>query len=271
MQMTRERRPLLLTARPSDVRMASFIGARKHISVRRGLLAFWLLAIYAAPFAKAQPCPTGIYSTFDFFGAYGSCTLPFGLGTISNIRFIPSFGPTHVIPGAITVSNSYPQLLFSFGTGQPNPTDTGTFSMAYTLTLPAGSTANFAGLGVNMVSLGTSLTGVGSFCLNGVFTGLPPTSCSGTAVNVTSFGSPSGPTSGTVSFPAATSVDVFESVTAQPGIETLNPTFNEFQGFTINASPTPSPTPAPSSLLLALAGLACVGLYLVRRNFVRSA
>src|SRR5205823_1356957 len=110
---------------------------------------------------------------------------------------------------------------------------------------------------------GPSATATELLCVNGTFTGFPSTSCSGTQVNVlpSSYAGTAGPL---VMFAAASSVDVYASVT-QYGVNPPGIGEAVVQNFT-TGSITPAPVPVPPSLILGLTGIVGAGLYQLRRR-----
>jgi hypothetical protein len=239
-----------------------------------------LAAISIPAFAITPTCPSTLASLLAI--GTGSCTVS-GLGTLSNFRFSVS-STNGGSPWSTTVSALGASAGFFIATlGQPTASGVGsaisssTYNLAFNLVPPSGNTITGASFsfGYSSGALATpTIGGAETLCLNGVFTAFPATGCTGTTQTLTvpTFNAqsqiPQNPAAITFS---ANSADVLVTGTGTGDALTMGGS----QLFTItpNATPTPTPppaaTPAPPSLLLALTGLTCVGLFWAWRNQVR--
>jgi hypothetical protein len=235
-------------------------------------LRFVLLAATCIPaFALPPTCPATLPSLLAL--GTGSCTVA-GLGTLSNFRFsVSSTNGGSPWTAAVSSLGASPGF-FTAVMGQPtasgigSATSSSTFNLAFDLVPPSGNTITGASFsfGYSSGALATpTIGGSEILCLNGAFTGLPPTGCTGTmqTLTVPTFNpqsqSPQNPAAITFS---ATSADVFVTGTGTGDVITIG----GGQLFTITPLATPPPpTPAPASLLLALTGLGCGSLYLAWR------
>jgi hypothetical protein len=249
----------------------------------RKILLVSLAATCIPAFALPQTCPSTLPSLLAL--GTGSCTVA-GLGTLSNFRFSVSStnggSPWTAALSSIGASSGF----FTAVMGQPaasgigSAISTSTYNLAFNLVAPSGNTITGASFsfGYSSGALVTStIGGSETLCPNGLFTGFPPTACSGTTQTLTvpTFNpqtqSPQNPAAITFS---ATSADVLVTGTGSGDVIS----FGGGQLFTITpiATPTPTPTPppaatpAPPSLLLALTGLGCVGVYLTWRKARRA-
>jgi uncharacterized protein (TIGR03437 family) len=201
----------------------------------RAVAQSWLplcLAALCAPVFAQPTCPSSLAGMIAL--GTGSCTVS-GLGTVSNFRF--STSTTNGGASWNTASSSSGlgpgYVILAFGTGSAagvGPSDsTSTFNLAFNLVPPAGNTLTGASysLGYSFgVSPAPSFSGAESLCLNGVFTGFPPTSCSGATQTLTvplvqiSNAAPQNPAPITFS---ASSADVFITGTGSGDLVSLGP------------------------------------------------
>jgi uncharacterized protein (TIGR03437 family) len=221
-------------------------------------MALCLASICCTALAEAQPCPATFAGWVNI--GTGSCAIP-GLGTISNVRFsgLASGGPIPTIPEMLIYTDTKSiteDFRLPNGTliGQGN---TSTFTFGYKLTLDAGLTMTGASIFVGWVyvepggaAVPGSVAGSLALCLNGDFTGVPPTSCSGTTVNVNAptlnLPSTSQSSFGSATFSATTSMDVIVTATGAGSIAEFYPQ----ETFTLSGQPT-QPLPAISSVVNA--------------------
>jgi len=240
----------------------------------RKMRVLCLAAIRIPAFALPPACSQNTVSGLLAIGA-GSCTVA-GLGTLSNFRFSVSSAngasPWTASLSSVGVSPGFFTAVLGQATasGIGSAISTSTYNLAFNLVPPSGNTITGASFsfGYSFGALAaSSLGGSETLCLNGVFTGFPPASCSGTTQTLTvpAFNpqtqNPQNPAAITFS---ATSADVLVTGTGSGDVITLGGS----QLFTITpiVVSTPSPTPAPPSLLLGLTGLGCIGLYMTWRN-----
>ncbi len=233
-----------------------------------------LVAICIPALALPQACPSDLPSLLAL--GSGSCTVS-GLGTLSNFRFSVSStnggapwtatdSPLRVSPGFFLAVLGQPSAA-----GVGSASSTSTYNLASNLLPPTGNAITGASFSLNF-SFGAAAPpmagGTESLCLNGVFSGFPPTGCSGTTrtLTVPTFNpatqTPQNPAAITFS---ANSADVVVTGTGTGDLITLGGS----QTFTITpiAAPTPTPTSNPSptpALLLVLIVLGSAGLYLAR-------
>lgn len=215
------------------------------------LLPLCLVAACGPAFALPAACPSSVASLIAL-GA-GSCTVS-GLGTLSNFRFSVSSTnggtPFNTTTSSLGLSPGF--FLAVFGEpagGVGSATSTSTYNLAFNLVPPTGYTITGASFSFNY-SFGSSaaptLGGFESLCLNGVFTGFPPTSCSGTTQTLTvptfnpATQTPQNPAAITFS---ANSADELVTGTGSGGLVTVG----GGQLFTITPNATPTPTPTPGA------------------------
>jgi hypothetical protein len=242
----------------------------------RKMQVLCLATICIPAFALPPACPQTTLTSLVAIGA-GSCTVA-GLGTLSNFRFsVSSANGASPWTASLSSVGASPGF-FTAVLGQPtasgigSASSTSTYNLAFDLVPPSGNTITGASFsfGYSSSALATStLGGSETLCLNGVFTGFPPTGCTGTTQTLTvpvfnpQTQSPLNPAAITFS---ATSADVLVTGTGSGDIITMG----GGQIFTITPTPTPtptpSPTPAPASLLLALTGLGFLSLYVTWRR-----
>ena len=217
------------------------------------LLILSVLASCAVGLAQAQPCPA-TFAGWVGIGT-GSCVVP-GLGTISNVRFSISGASStqmSVYAGQAALSEGYgaPNAITleldanNYGTGGTFGSTAG-FSFACRFTPEPGVTTTGLSLLVGQGAYGspagpTSVAESVSVCLNGTFTGFPPTACSGTTQNIdvpafdpwNSFPNPAALTF------SATSMDVYVSATGSGETSAVYPAVRfTFSGQPSQALPT---------------------------------
>ena len=214
MLSNRSYHPFIFLWRTVDVGLTGLLGVRKHTTPACRLLALCVVSICAASLAEAQPCPA-TFAGWANIGT-GSCAVP-GLGTVSNVRFSGSAtggGPIPTIP-LMTIDAAATEIDQYF-TLAPNQVIGGisTFNFGYKITPDAGLTITSASIFVGFLYLEPggspvpgSVGGSMALCLNGSFTGFPPTSCSGTPLNVN-----------------APTIDLPDTIQYQPGSATFSAT-----------------------------------------------
>ncbi|MGB7760838.1 MAG: hypothetical protein WBL61_13475 [Bryobacteraceae bacterium] len=236
------------------------------------LLMLCLASIGTGALAQTQPCPP-TFAGWVSVGT-GSCAVP-GMGTASNIRFsgtdtngspIPTIaemsiitGPMRILDvdyGAVPMPGTQGIVEFwALPSLETVGSGTSTLNFAYKLTLDAGFTITGGSIIVPWGSYGVgggagSVGGSLSLCLNGNFTGFPPTSCSGTTQNIVfptaNFPPFQTPPADSATFSSATSIDVFVSATGSGDVTSFWPQ----QGFTISGQTT-QPLPTISSVVNA--------------------
>jgi uncharacterized protein (TIGR03437 family) len=256
MRANRSLHPSILLRKHADAPFTGLPGASKPRAINGRLLVLCLVSICLAALAEAQPCPA-TFAGWVNIGA-GSCAIP-GLGTISNVRFsglASGGGPIPTIP-LMTIDAAATEIDQYF-TLAPNQVIGGisTFNFGYKITPDAGLTITSASIFVGFLYLepgGSAVPGsVGgslALCLNGSFTGFPPTSCSGTTLNVNA------PTinlpdtiqyqPGSATF-SATSMDVIVTATGSGSVGQVFPD----ERFTVSGQTT-QPLPAITSVVNA--------------------